>query len=67
MTPVGGALFAVVAYVLFTWGMAAGLIPIPSRRARRIGSSVLVVVILSFMVAQLAALVLASTSSPSAP
>lgn len=47
-----GALFAVVTYLVFSWGMASGLIPVPTPRSKRIAAIVLVTLIGSILVGQ---------------
>ncbi len=45
--PVGaltGVVVGVLAYLLFSWGMANGLIPVPSRRTQRRGALAILVI-----------------------
>lgn len=54
--PVGtltGIVVGVLAYLLFSWGMANGLIPVPSRRTQRRGALAILVIAAVLLLAQL--------------
>lgn len=53
----GGLLLGVVGYLLFSWGMASGLIPVPSAAARRRVALVLLVVTAGLLALQVAMVV----------
>lgn len=53
----GGLILGVVAYLLFTWAMASGLMPVPSKVAQRRGALALLVIAVGMLAAQLALVV----------
>ncbi len=49
---VGALILGVVAYLFFSWGMASGLIPVPSKTAQRRGALALLVIAVGLLALQ---------------
>lgn len=53
----GGLILGIFAYLFFSWGMANGLIPVPSKTAQRRGAIALLVIAVGLLALQLALVV----------
>ena len=53
----GGVVLGVVGYFFFSWGMASGLIPVPSKAAQRRGALALLVIAAALISLQVALVV----------